>query len=153
MNDEILLTPEGHQKLVEEHRQLVETELPKIVKRISEARALGDLRENAAYHAAREKQALMQGRVDEIEMILKRAKITDPQRQSGVVTLGSTVKRKVQDKDREFQLVSPHEADIRSGKISSESPLGQKLVGQRVGAVIEMEMPSGMIKYEIVSVS
>ncbi|BBF93918.1 transcription elongation factor GreA [Blastochloris tepida] len=135
------------------HRQAVER--PRIIEAIAEARAHGDLSENAEYHAAKEAQSHNEGRIAELESIISRAEVIDVSKLSGeVVKFGATVKLIDEDSEEEkvWQIVGEQEADAKKGRISITSPLARALVGKKVGASVEVNAPGGAKSYEIVEV-
>ncbi len=149
------MTPEGHQKLKEELDRLVKVERPKNIKDIAEARAHGDLSENAEYHAAREKQSFLEGRIQELQSSLSLADIIDPSKiNQSSVAFGAKVKVNDVDADveYEFTLVGTEEADVKSGKISITSPVARALLGKEVGDVAVVKAPARTIEYEIVEI-
>lgn len=150
---EIVLTSEGYVSFKEELRKLIEEERPRIIHLMNEARILGDLRENAAYHAAREKQAHIQGRIQEIQHTLKYAKISKRSHNIHQVEIGTTVTVVVNGIEKEFLIVGEQESDIMVGKISYQSPIGALLMGKSVGGAVEIETPQGMVTYKIVKIS
>ena len=159
--DDILLTPEGMERLRGELKHLVNEEMPDLLRRLAEARAHGDLSENAEYHAVKERKAATQSRVDELSSILSYAKVFVPTEKMGAghCIFGAFVNLRVKRSDnkrvtkREFQLVSSHEADSSTGKLSIQSPLGMELLGKTSGDIVEIDAPAGRISYEIISVS
>lgn len=150
----IYLTPKGLEDLKKEHEGLVGKERPEVVARLSSARENGDLSENAEYTAAREELAFIDGRIDELEGLLKQViLITDAGNHgSQTVELGSEVTVKLNGKQVVFLIVGEWEADPMEKKISHESPLGKALIGKGVGDTIEVEAPVGKIVYTILSV-
>jgi len=150
----IYLTKEGLAELKKEHEQLTKVRRPDVLTRVSEARNLGDLSENAEYTAARDELSFIDGRIDELEELLKQVTlIAEPSKSSNhVIKLGSTVKLNVKDKHETFTVVGEWEADPKEKKISHESPLGKALIGKRVGEKAEVEAPAGKVIYTIVSV-
>lgn len=135
------------------HRQTVER--PRIIEAIAEARAHGDLSENAEYHAAKEAQSHNEGRIAELESIISRAEVVDVSKLSGeVVKFGATVKLIDEDSEEEkvWQIVGEQEADAKKGRISITSPLARALVGKKVGASVEVNAPGGSKSYEIIEV-
>ena len=149
------MTPEGQVRLREEMRRLKEIDLPQVVKDIGTAREHGDLSENAEYHAAKERQGWIEGRIAEIEDKIARAQIIDVSKLSGKqVKFGATVS--VVDEDTEekarYQIVGEHEADVRSGKISIASPIARAMIGKEKGDVVEVNTPGGVKAYEILKV-
>ena len=144
--DKIPMTPSGHAALTEEYRRRTAEDRPAIIAAISEARAHGDLSENAEYHAAKEQQSLNEGRVQELESLLALAEIVDPRTISGsTVKFGATVRIIDGDTEEEkkYQIVGETEADAKGGRISFKSPLGRALIGKNTGDEIEVTVPSG----------
>jgi transcription elongation factor GreA len=149
------MTPEGHQKLKEELDRLVKVERPKNIRDIAEARAHGDLSENAEYHAAREKQSFLEGRIQELQSSLSLAEIIDASKiNQSRVAFGARVKVSdvEADVEYEFHLVGTEEADVKSGKISITSPVARALIGKEVGDVAVVKAPARTIEYEIVEI-
>ena len=153
--DKIPMTEDGQKRLIEELKTLKTVERPLIVKAIADARSNGDLSENAEYHAAREKQSFIEGRVAEIEDIISKAEIIDVSLLSGsVVKFGAsvTIINLEDKKESKYQLVGEFEADIESKKISVTSPIARSLIGKKKGDYIEVSTPKGITSYEIKSV-
>ena len=153
--DKIPMTEDGQKRLIEELKTLKTVERPLIVKAIADARSNGDLSENAEYHAAREKQSFIEGRVAEIEDIISKAEIIDVSLLSGsVVKFGAsvTIINLEDKKESRYQLVGEFEADIESKKISVTSPIARALIGKKKGDYIEVSTPKGITSYEIKSV-
>lgn len=152
----IFLTKEGLDELKKEYEELTKVKRPVILERVSQARNMGDLSENAEYVAAREELSFIDGRVDELEELLKQVIIiTNDNKKSGkknVVTLGSTVTLHVGGKKEMFMVVGEWEADPKEKKISHESPLGKALIGKTVGEKVQVEAPAGKITYTIIDV-
>ncbi len=149
------MTPDGYQKLKEELDRLIKVERPKNIKDIAEARAHGDLSENAEYHAAREKQSFLEGRIQEIQAKLSMAEVIDPSKiNQSKIAFGAKVKVVDVDADEEyiFTLVGTEEADVKSGKISITSPVARALIGKEVGDVAVVKAPARTIEYEIVEI-
>lgn len=149
------MTAGGYTALDEELKRLKTLERPSVIAAISEARAHGDLSENAEYHAAKERQGWIEGRIAEIEDKIARAQIIDVSRLSGSqVKFGATVT--VIDEDTEdegrYQIVGEHEADVKAGRISLSSPLSRAMIGKEVGEVVEVNTPGGVKAYEILKV-
>ena len=147
------MTVEGAASLKEELNKLKSVERPKITLAIKEAREKGDLKENAEYHAAREQQSFMEGRIKDIESKLSNAEIIDIKNipNSGKVIFGSTVMlvNLNDDKKVSYKLVGEDEADLKKGKISITSPLARSLIGKEQDDVIELKTPNGVFEYEI----
>ena len=153
--DKIPMTPEGHEALQEELKNLKTVERPAIVKAIAAAREHGDLSENAEYHAARERQSFVEGRIGELEDTTKRAEIIDTTKLKGkTVRFGAKVKLADEETDEEatYQLVGEFEPDIEKRKISIMSPLGKALIGREMGDSVEVTTPNGVRYFEVVSV-
>jgi transcription elongation factor GreA len=153
--EKIPMTPAGLSMLENELRQLRSVERPAVIRAIAEAREHGDLSENAEYHAARERQSFIEGRLAELEDIISRAQVLDPKSFSGnVVRFGATVTLADEDSDDEptYTIVGAHESDIAKGLISVHSPLGRALIGKSLGDTVEVRTPSGTKSYEIVDV-
>ena len=149
----IYLTKEGLGHLKKEYEELVEAKRPTVLERVSQARNMGDLAENAEYVAARDELSFIDGRIDELEVLLKQAVIIrDPSSSNHIVKLGSTVVLHTKDKKETFTVVGEWEADPNAKKISHESPLGKVLLGRRVGEKVEVEAPAGKISYTIVNI-
>ena len=148
------MTRAGHTALDAELRTLKSVERPAVIKAIAEAREHGDLSENAEYHAARERQSFVEGRIKELESILSLAEVIDPTRLSGAVKFGATVTLVDEDSDEEktFQIVGEAEADIERGLLNIRSPLARALSGKDEGDSVEVRTPGGEKGYEIVSV-
>lgn len=151
----IYLTKEGLVELKAEYEQLSKTKRPDVLARVSQARSMGDLSENAEYVAAREELSFIDGRIDELEELIKQAVLIQETHSKGnsIVKLGSTVTVHLKGKKEVFTLVGEWEADPHEKKISHESPLGKALIGKRVGEKVEVEAPAGKIVYTIASVS
>lgn len=149
------MTPEGYQKMKEELDRLVKIERPKNIRAIAEARSHGDLSENAEYHAAREKQSFMEGRINELQAKLSMAEVIDSaQINQSKVAFGARVNVVDVEADEEyiFHLVGSEEADVKSGKISVTSPVGRALIGKEVGDVAIVKAPARTIEYEITGI-
>ncbi len=154
--EKIPMTAAGNQRLLEELKSLKSVERPAVIKAIAEAREHGDLSENAEYHAARDRQSFIEGRIIELENITKRAEVVDPkQMPAKEIRFGATVKLADEETDEEntYQVVGEFEADINEGRISIVSPLGRALIGRGVGDSVEVESPRGTRYYEVVKIS
>ena len=151
------MTLRGAEALRNELKRLKSEDRPRVIKAIAEARSHGDLSENAEYHAAREQQGFIEGRIGEIEGKLSTAEIIDPSTvtNNGKVIFGATVELEGQDdgKSIKYQIVGEDEADIKSGRISITSPIARALVGKSAGDVVDVAAPGGTRSYEIVKVS
>ena len=153
--DKIPMTAGGLMQLEAELRNLKDVERNAVIRAISEAREHGDLSENAEYHAARERQSFIEGRIKELESIISYAEVIDPTKLSGdVVRFGATLLLADEDTDEErtYQIVGQHESDIESGLLSVVSPLARGLIGKSLGDSVEVKTPGGSKSYEIVKV-
>jgi transcription elongation factor GreA len=149
----IYLTKNGLVDLQKEHNELSKVKRPEVVTRVTDARNQGDLSENAEYVAAREELAFIDGRIDELEEMLKQVTlIEDAKTSSSAVDLGSEVTLKIDDSHEVYRVVGEWEADPAEKKISHESPLGKALMGKKVGESVEVQAPAGKIIYTVVSV-
>lgn len=151
----IFLTQVGLDELKKELDELQSVKRPRVLERLAEARAMGDLSENSEYTAAREEVALIDGRIEELQEILKGVEIIKENHSAKgkkAVQLGSRVKVKIKDKHDSFTLVGEWEADPKEKKISHESPLGKALIGKAVGEKVEVEAPAGKILYTVVQI-
>ena len=149
------MTGEGYNVLDEELRRLKTQERPSVIAAIGEARQHGDLSENAEYHAAKDRQGWIEGRIAEIEDKIARAQIIDVSKLSGKqVKFGATISVVDEDTEEEarYQIVGEHEAVVKSGKISLTSPLSRAVIGKEVGDVVEVNTPGGVKAYEILKV-
>ncbi len=154
MTDRVLLTKLGAQTLHQELKQLKSEDRPKIISAIAEARAHGDLSENAEYHAAKEQQGLIEARIKLLESTLSAAEVVDPAKIANPdkVFFGAKIELYDVDRDKsvEYQLVGNLEADISLGKISISSPIGRALVGKSVGDEVQVDTPNGPRLYEVI---
>ena len=148
------MTRAGHTALNDELKKLKSVERPAVIKAIAEAREHGDLSENAEYHAAREKQSFIEGRVKELEGILSLADVIDTASLSGTIKFGATVTLVDEDTDEEktYQIVGEPEADIQKGRLNIKSPLARALIGKDEGDSVEVRTPGGEKSYEVVSI-
>jgi transcription elongation factor GreA len=152
----IYLTKEGLEELKKEHMDLTTVKRPDVLERVAQARNMGDLSENAEYVAARDDLSFIDGRIEELEELLKQAVlIQEPHGSKGkqTVKLGSTVEVHIKGKKEQFTVVGEWEADPEDKKISHESPLGKALIGKGIGEKVEVEAPAGTLVYTIVSVN
>ncbi|MBI2082950.1 MAG: transcription elongation factor GreA [Deltaproteobacteria bacterium] len=152
---QIPMTPEGHRRLHEELKKLKAVDRPKNVADIEHARSLGDLSENAEYHAAKEKQGFIASRIAEIENKLAQAHIIDPSKMNHQkVVFGATVK--ISDinngEEIQYQIVGADESDVRGGKISIESPIAKSLIGKEKGDTVKVSTPKGTKEFEILEI-
>ena len=153
--EKVPMTGEGYKALDDELKRLKSLERPAVIAAISEARSHGDLSENAEYHAAKERQGWIEGRIAEIEDKISRAQVIDVSKLSGAqVKFGATVTVVDEDTEKEdrYQIVGEHEADVKQGRISVTSPIARSLIGKEKGDVVEVNTPGGVKAYEIVKV-
>lgn len=153
--EKIPMTPGGFVTLEDELRRLRSTDRPEVIRAIAEAREHGDLSENAEYHAARERQSFIEGRITELEDIISRAQIIDITLLSGnVIRFGAIVTLADVDNDEEsvYRIVGVHEADISQGRLSVHAPLARALIGKSIGDTVEVSTPGGSKSYEIIDV-
>jgi transcription elongation factor GreA len=154
--DKVPMTTAGYAALEEELKRRQQIERPRIIQAIAEARAHGDLSENAEYHAAKEAQGHNEGRIAELEDRLSRAEVIDISKLSGnSVMFGATVTLVDQDTEGEkrYQIVGENEADVKSGKVSITSPIARALIGKKIGDTVEVNTPGGGKSYEVVNVA
>ncbi len=152
MNKQNFLTLQGKQKLEMELHQLVTVDREAIKQSIAEARALGDLSENAEYQVAKEKQSHLEGRIQYLQSVLASSQVIDPSKGSGdKIIFGATIKVYDLNKEEEitFQIVGQEEADTQKGKISFLSPLGKAMIGKSVGDSVVVQAPKGNLEYEV----
>jgi transcription elongation factor GreA len=155
MMERVPMTVEGYRVLEAELQRLKAEERPRIIQAIAEARAHGDLSENAEYHAAKEAQGMNEAKVAELEDKLGRADVIDPAKLSGdTVKFGATVKLVDEDTDEEvtYKVVGDLEADVKGGKVSISSPIARALIGKSVGDSVEVTTPKGSRSYEILEI-
>jgi transcription elongation factor GreA len=155
MSNRIPMTPEGYARLGEELRRLKSEARPDVIRQIAEAREHGDLSENAEYHAARERQGFIEGRVLELEDKLARAEVIDIATQSGSrVMFGAKVKLIDEETDEEvsYQIVGPEEAEIQQGLLSIQSPVARALLGKEADDTVEVQTPRGTRYFRLVDV-
>ncbi|TRW99310.1 transcription elongation factor GreA [Paracoccus sp. M683] len=152
--EKVPMTRNGHQALDKELGQLKSEERPAVIRAIAEAREHGDLSENAEYHAAREKQGFIEGRIKELESILSRAEVIDTSKLSGAIKFGAIVGLVDEDTDEEktYQIVGEPEADIERGRLNIRSPLARALIGKEEGDSVDVVTPGGQKSYEILSI-
>lgn len=152
----VYMTEEGQQKIKEELEYLTNEKREEISEKLEKAIAQGDLKENADYHAAKEEQAFVEGRIRDLEDSLRRAKIIEDEGPSDVVRVGSTVtvcEVGYEDEEETYYIVGAHEADPGNGRISNESPIGSALIGAKKGAVVHAQTPGGQIQFQIKAIS
>ena len=152
--EKIPMTRAGNTALDRELKLLKSVERPAVIKSIAEAREHGDLSENAEYHAAREKQSFIEGRIKEIESLLSRAEVIDTAKLSGTIKFGATVTLVDEESEEEktYQIVGEAEADIERGLLNIRSPLARALIGKDEGDSVEVRTPGGDRSYEVLSI-
>ena len=152
--DKVPLTLKGFETINEELKYLKSTERPSIIRAIAEAREHGDLSENAEYHAAREKQSFIEGRIKELEGIISLAEVIDPKKLSGTIKFSATVSIIDEETEEEkvYQIVGEPEASIENNKLNVKSPLARALIGKEVGDSVEVKSPGGTKNYEITNI-
>jgi transcription elongation factor GreA len=154
--EKVPMTVGGHAALAEELRRRQQIERPRIIQQIAEARAHGDLSENAEYHAAKESQSLNEGRIAELEDKLSRAEVIDVTKLSGsTIKFGATVTVFDEDTEEEkrYQIVGEAEADVKTGRVSITSPIARALIGKKAGDTVEVKTPGGGKSYEVLTVA
>jgi len=155
MVEKVPVTVGGYDALNEELKDLKSVQRPDVIRAIAEAREHGDLSENAEYHAAREKQSFIEGRVKELEGLISRADVIDPAKLGGdTIKFGATIQLVDEDTDEEktYQIVGEPEANIETGKLNIKSPLARALIGKEEGDSVEVMTPGGGKSYEILAV-
>ncbi|WP_425093154.1 transcription elongation factor GreA [Tropicimonas sp. S265A] len=152
--DKIPMTQKGHAALDAELKTLKSVERPAVIKAIAEAREHGDLSENAEYHAAREKQSFIEGRIKELEAMLSLAQVINPATLSGPIKFGATITIVDEDTDEEktYQIVGEAEADIEKGLLNLKSPIARALIGKDEGDSVDVRTPGGVKSYEILEI-
>ncbi len=150
--EQVLLSPEGKERLEGELADLI-SQRPEVIRRIATAREHGDLKENAEYHAAREEQGFLEGRIRQLEAKLKVAVVTAPTERGQHVEMGSRVRVETDGEEQTFTIVSAAEARPREGRISNVSPVGAALVGRQVGDAVTIITPGGNVRYDILEIS
>ncbi len=148
-SNELYITKEGLDKLKEEYNHLVRNRRKKVAERIENAREMGDLSENAEYNSAREEQGFIEGRIAELEDVFANSKVIEKPDQTDVVVLGCKVTVEIESEEMTFSIVGPAEAEPSEGKISHQSPVGQALIGKKVGDVAEISLEDATIHYRI----
>lgn len=152
----VYLTPEGKEKLAAELKELKTVKRPELVRALAHARSLGDLSENAEYHAAKEAQVHLERRISELEYKLGRARIIDGKNlPAGEARLLSKVRMLdlKTNEEEEHTLVTPEEADFDNGKLSIKSPIGSALLGKKEGDIVEIKVPAGLLRYKVIRIS
>jgi len=151
-NTKVKVTKQGLFDLKLELEDLMDNKRPKVVKRLSDARNDGDLRENSDYQNAKDELAMLDGRIEELQAVIENADIVESNGNGGGVDLGNKVRVKVNGNEHIFHLVGEWEADAKEKKISHESPLGKALMGSVVGDKVQVEAPAGQVTYEVLGI-
>ena len=152
-NSKVYLTPEGAAKIQEELRHLKNVKRPDLSKRLRHAISMGDLSENADYIATKEEQAFLEGKIQDLEATLRAAEIIEKSLDSDLIELGSVVRiADEMDEHIEYRIVGAKEANPRNGTVSNESPIGQALLGKRVGDIAIANTPAGEIKFKVLEI-
>ncbi len=151
-NNETYLTQEGLEKLKRELDELKNVKRKEVAYRIEQAKEFGDLSENAEYTEAKNEQAFIEGRIAELDYLLRHATIIQETKSNGVVQVGSKIKIKGDHEVREYKIVGSEEADPIQGLISNESPIGRAFLGKKAGEVVEIEVPKGIIRWKIIEI-
>lgn len=149
---EIYISAEGLEKLKEELSLIEGTKLKAIAKKIAEAKDLGDLAENSEYHEAKQEQAFLAGKAQELRYKVKHARIISNSNSSGIIAVGANVKISVAGQEKDFSLVGSDESDPANGKISIDSPIGRALLNHKAGDKVQVTTPAGQTEYSIVEV-
>ncbi|PIP29599.1 transcription elongation factor GreA [Candidatus Kuenenbacteria bacterium CG23_combo_of_CG06-09_8_20_14_all_36_9] len=152
--EQTYITKEGLDKLKQELHELVQVKRKEVIAKIEQAKEFGDLSENAEYHAARDEQAFIEGRIAELNSILKNITIIEETKSCGLVLVGSKIR--IIDEDnkmaKEYKIVGSEEADPTQGLISNESPIGRAFLGKKAGDIVEIQTPRGCLKYKITEI-
>lgn len=146
------LTKEGHDTIQKEYKELTEKKRPYAVERLQKARGMGDLSENSEYTASKEELALVEGRIQEIEEILKYAEIVQNHNHGASIEVGSRISVETNGQRDQFEIVGEFEADPSKKKLSQTSPIGKALLGKKIGEEVEISVPAGKINYRIVDI-
>ena len=152
-SEKIFLTPEALEKIKIEYNELTTVKRKEVAEKIKAAREEGDITDSAMYDSARQEQAFVEGRIEELEEMLKKVEVVDEVKSNGEVNIGSKVRVHIEGNEDEFFLVSAVEADPAAKKISVDSPLGQAMIGKKVGEEVAFEAPIGKITYKILAVA
>jgi transcription elongation factor GreA len=148
----VQVTQEGFENLRKELKELIEVKRPAVFERLAKARAMGDLRENSEYSASKEEQAFVEGRIMELEQLLKKVEIIKASDETGTIQIGTAVVVDTAHKKDTFYIVGEFEADPINKKLSQTSPIGKALIGKKVGDTVEVEVPAGKLTYKILEV-
>lgn len=149
----IQVTQEGFENLQKELKELVEVKRPAVLDRLAKARAMGDLRENSEYSASKEDQGFIEGRIMELEQLLKNVEVVTASGDAGTIQIGTAVVVDTPNGKDTFYIVGEFEADPMNKKLSQTSPIGKALIGKKVGDTVEVEVPAGKLTYRIIEVT
>lgn len=152
MSEETYVTQEGLNKLKQELTELKQIKRREVALRIETAKDFGDLSENAEYTSAKEEQAFIEGRIAELEQVLKNAIIIQETQSNGIVKVGSKIKIKDDGTVKEYKIVGSEEADPTQGLISNESPIGRAFLGRKLGEIVKIQVPKGAIRWKIIEI-
>ncbi len=153
MANENYITQQGLEKLKQEYNYLINTKRKEVAERIATAKDFGDLSENAEYDAAKEEQAIMEARISELKQLLKDAVIIEENNNHDSVSIGSTIKVKNDGITKEYKIVGSQEADPSQGLISNESPIGRAFLGRKKGETVEIQVPKGVMEWQILEIN
>lgn len=151
-NKTLSLTAEGLEHLKQELKELKEIKRPEIIERIKRAKEFGDLSENAEYQSAKEDQSFVEGRIQELEAMIKLAKVVTTKHNASVIGIGSNIVVSIEGDKMNYAIVGPTEGDIERNRISSESPVGRALMGHKKGDKVKVAAPGGEIQYQVLEV-
>lgn len=152
-NEENVITLKGWEKLKVELQELKEVRRPEVIGRIKAAKELGDLSENAEYSTAKEEQSFIEGRIQDLDQIIKKSKVVSGSGDRKIIQTGAAIAVTVEGEKLSFELVGPAESDPAAGKISIDSPVGQALLGHKEKDVVKVETPDGRVEYKILAVT
>ena len=152
MGNDLVLTKEGLEKLKKELEEFKKVRRPKVIARIKTAKEFGDLSENAEYEEAKNEQSFIEGRIQELESMIKKAHVAETYTGGGIVNIGSKIDVKCDGEKTSYEIVGATESDPASGKISSESPIGQALLGRKKGEKVTVPIPDGTMECEILKI-
>ena len=150
--NQVQLTKDGLKKIQDELTELKNTKRPVAIERLSKARSMGDLSENSEYSAAKEELSFIEGRIQELEELLKNAQVIEVNNNNNSIQIGNIITVQVNNENRQLQIVGEFEADPLNNKISNTSPIGQALIGKKIGDQVEVNVPAGKIIYKIIDI-
>ncbi len=150
--NQVQLTKDGLKKIQDELTELKNIKRPVAIERLSKARSMGDLSENSEYSAAKEELSFIEGRIQELEELLKNAQVIEVNNNNNSIQIGNIITVQVNNENRQLQIVGEFEADPLNNKISNTSPIGQALIGKKIGDQVEVNVPAGKIIYKIIDI-